>query len=407
MKLFRQIRKIILSKPEKEDIRGVLLSFIKENPVRNYTDNRHKVEKVPFLQLFFNHKPMVVTLIAAILIAFGGGTAAAAENTLPGDWLYPVKVNINEEVRAVLTASAEAKVAWDARRAERRLEEAEKLAQNGKLTTSTSRMLADKFEGFSNKANVRLEKLQTAGKLTEEQVEELKENFEVAIKAHDEVLSRIQDKAQEKEELKAVVESLREQASSTIKSRLEHEWKLLKDNTSSSTLKIAAENRKNAAQNKIAEVEKFIGNNFDKVSEDNKAEASKKLTEAKNIVVEGDKAYRETKYGEAIIKYSEAHRKAQEAQMYMTARFRLERKVEATSSTPVVFATGSLQFNNEKRQEVWDTRENLREVEQKLREEVKQAKEKIQEFKKEEREKIKEVIRQNKPEKTSTDTVSD
>lgn len=307
---------------------------------------------------------MIATLIVAILLAFGGGTAAAAENTLPGDLLYPIKVKVNEEVRAALAVTSEAKVAWDARRAERRLEEVEKLAEGGQLTTSTSQMLAGKFKEFSDKADARLEKLQTSGKLSEEQAQKLKENFEVAIKAHNEVLSRLQEKELEKGKLKSLVDSLRGQVSSTMKDRLEYEWELLKNNAST-TLKTAAENRKNAAQNKISEVEKFIANNENKVSAENKAEAMKKLEEAKKVVAEGDQKYIEGKYGEAIIKYSEAHRQVQEAKMYMTKRFHLEKKVNTTPTST-------------------------------LPDEVKHAKEKVQELKKEGKEKIKEKLKENK-----------
>jgi hypothetical protein len=346
---------------------------------------------------------MLAGLLIAAILAMGGGTAAAAENAVPGDLLYPIKTQVNEEVRAALAISPEAKAAWEAKRAERRLEESEKLAETGKLTTSTSAVLAARFTEFSQKANERLQKLQDSGKLTADQVQQLKENFEVAVKAHDEVLSRLQEKEQARAQLKAVVNSLREQASSTIKYRLEKEMKLIEEGTTT-TLKKVAENRKNAAQNKIAEVEKFINNNAEKVSAENKAEAIKKLAEAKGIVVEGDKVYGEGKYGEAVIKYSEAHRQAQEAQMYMTTRFRLERRLNATTSTPVVFASGTLQFNNEKRQAVWDAHENLKDLEQKLRQEVKDAREKMKEFKKETGEQIREMIKNNKPSPVATST---
>lgn len=408
MKLFRQLRKIKLTKPEKEDIRGVLLSFLKSNPVRNHVDIRHNIQKVTFLKIFLTSKPMIATLIAAILLAFGGGTAVAAENALPGDLLYPIKVKVNEEARIALASTAEAKVALEAKFAERRLAEAEKLAEGGKLTTSTSQMLANKFKEFSNKAEDRLDKLQKAGKLTEEQVQRLKENFEVAIKVHDEVLSRIQEKEQERENLKEVVDSLHEQASSTMKDRIEHEWELLKNNAST-TLKTVADNRKNAAQNKISEVEKFIKDNADKVSVENNNEAVKKLAEAKKVLAEGDKAYAEAKYGEAIIKYSEAHRKAGEAKMYMTRQFNLRKELrddDVTSTMPIV--TTTLRFDDEDKRERFNGRESLKNLEEKLREEVKQTRENFQELKKETGEKIREQLKnENRDESRDKDEEDD
>jgi hypothetical protein len=401
MKLFKHLKSIKLTKEEKQKSLDFLLARIE--PVRNYYNLRHNKQKAPLLHLLTNHKYMLAGLLIAAILAMGGGTAVAAENTVPGDLLYPVKTQINEEVRSALALGDQAKAAWDNQRAERRLQEVEKLAGENKLTTSTSAMLADKFKEFSDKASARLEKLQQNGKLSEEQAQQLKENFEVAVKAHDEVLSRLEERKQVREQLKTVVDSLKAQASSTMKERLEHEWELLKDNTST-TLQTVADNRKNAAQNKIAEVEKFIINNVDKVSAENKTAASEKLTAAKTTVIAGDQLYNGGKYGEAVIKYSEAHRQAQEAKMYLTTRFRLERRMNATSSTPPVFASGTLQFNNEKKQEVWDAKENLKEMEQKLREEVKQAREKAQEVKKDFREKMEE-FRKSKP-MPATTTVS-
>ncbi|MFZ2189600.1 MAG: DUF5667 domain-containing protein [Candidatus Magasanikiibacteriota bacterium] len=395
MKLFKQLRQLKLTKEEKEKSLDYILA--RTGLVRNQANYRHNQEKVTFLLLFTNHKHMIVGLLIAAILAMGGGTAVAAENTLPGDWLYPVKVSINEEVREALSISPEAKVAWENRRAERRLEEVEKLSSEGKLTTSTSAMLANKFEEFSKKADERLQKLQDAGKLTEEQVQNLKANFEVAVKAHDEVLSRIRDREEDREKMKDVVKSLHEQASSTIKDRLEHEWDLI-ENGNTTTLSNVAENRKNAAQNKITEVQKFIDNNTDKVSVENKAEANKKLSEATALVAEGDTLVVEQKFGEAIMKYSEAHRKAQEAQMYMTTRFRMERRMENTSSTPAVFASGTLKFANEKKQEIWDTHEGFKNMEQQLKEEVKQARETFRETKKQVDEKIKEEVKNNREE---------
>lgn len=418
MKFIRRLKKINLTKEEKRVSREFLLSFIDEHPVRNMSDNRHYKHKVTFLYLLFNNKPMFASLIAAILIAFSGGTAIAAENTVPGDLLYPIKVKVNEEVRLALAVSPEAKAAWDAKRAERRLEEVEKLSEKNKLTTSTSQMLAVKFEEFAKKADNRLQKLEDSGKLSDEQLLLLRNNFEVAIKVHSENIGRIKEKEQERTKLKAVFESLRNQTSSTIRDRLEHEWQILKDNTST-TLKVVADNRKNATQNKIAEVERFINNNSDKVSVQNKTESIKRLNEAKVKVAEGDKVYSEGKYGEAIVKYSEAHRQAQEAKLYMTTRFRLENRQSNSTSTFSMASTTvsttvstTLKFDDEKKQERFDIRKDLKNLEERLRGEVKQAKENFQDLRKEEMEKVKveiklrrEKLRETEDKNNSTTTV--
>ena len=78
-------------------------------------------------------------LIAACLIAVlgGGGLSYAAENSLPGDLLYPVKTNINEEIVSAIQFKQEAKIAWQEKMVERRLKELEDLKQKGKLNDKT------------------------------------------------------------------------------------------------------------------------------------------------------------------------------------------------------------------------------------------------------------------------------
>lgn len=59
---------------------------------------------------------------------------ALAENSIPGDILYPVKVSVTEEIRSSLALTSYQKVDWETTRMERRISEARLLAQAGKLT---------------------------------------------------------------------------------------------------------------------------------------------------------------------------------------------------------------------------------------------------------------------------------
>lgn len=73
----------------------------------------------------------VIALIAVIAtMAAGGGVAAAAADSLPGTWLYPVKLAV-EDVRLEFTAGPTAQAELALRLADERLAEMEALAQNG------------------------------------------------------------------------------------------------------------------------------------------------------------------------------------------------------------------------------------------------------------------------------------
>lgn len=98
---------------------------------------------------------MIATIL--ILLALGGGVSAIAETSLPGDVLYPIKVNVNEEVRAGLAFSNEADARFDIRRAERRLEEAHKLALKGEFNAEAKSKIEASFNSHIKEAEDEIE----------------------------------------------------------------------------------------------------------------------------------------------------------------------------------------------------------------------------------------------------------
>jgi len=127
----RAATKVRMDDTAREKTRALLSEYVKMRPVRG-------VEPLPFISLPANEFSLFfmrrsVPALAAVLVLIGGGTAAAAEGALPGDILYPIKVHVNEEMRATLATTPKAKADWQVSRAERRLEEAATLALSGKL----------------------------------------------------------------------------------------------------------------------------------------------------------------------------------------------------------------------------------------------------------------------------------
>ena len=129
--------KVSMDLASRERTRALLSEYVKMRPVR--AAEQAPVPSPVFtngLSVFFMRHSMPAFAVVFVLI-LGGGTAAAAEGALPGDILYPVKVYVNEEMRATLTVSPKAKADWAVDRAERRLEEAATLVLSGKLDDAT------------------------------------------------------------------------------------------------------------------------------------------------------------------------------------------------------------------------------------------------------------------------------
>lgn len=94
----------------------------------------------------------MVALVVILALFLGGGVSFAAENALPGDALYVVKTEVNENVRAALAVSAEADARWHANVAERRLKEAEALSARGELSGDVAAELGAKFNQHAEAA---------------------------------------------------------------------------------------------------------------------------------------------------------------------------------------------------------------------------------------------------------------
>lgn len=85
----------------------------------------------------FRFSTMKATLLIALVLA-GGGTSLAAENAVPGDALYPVKVHFNEGVKSAFAIGADSEARLQAKLLEERLAEAEALAAEGRLEGETA-----------------------------------------------------------------------------------------------------------------------------------------------------------------------------------------------------------------------------------------------------------------------------
>ena len=93
-----------------------------------------EVQRYSVFALFtnLNTRNMKATLLIALMLT-AGGTSFAAQNAVPGDVLYPVKIGVNENVKTAVTFGADAEATLQAQLLKERLEEAETLAKEGKL----------------------------------------------------------------------------------------------------------------------------------------------------------------------------------------------------------------------------------------------------------------------------------
>ncbi|MBP9717641.1 MAG: hypothetical protein KBD44_02905 [Candidatus Pacebacteria bacterium] len=157
----KQSDKIKLNASEQFLLREQITTFMEYHPlpavegeVRTTLslDNVFKATRVSW-------KKMSMSL-GLVAVAFVITVPAVAEYAVPGDILYPVKVQINEEVRSTLARTPYEKVEWEAQRIERRISEARVLAKAGLLTPEAEEAVADAVSQHRTNANAEIAILQ-------------------------------------------------------------------------------------------------------------------------------------------------------------------------------------------------------------------------------------------------------
>lgn len=195
-RLIRQLKKLKhlrLHAQHKQDIRGNLLVFMKEHPVRSDVAARQLTQKAlpSLIASLLNSLKIIPMPIAVILLSVmvGAGTLFAAESSIPGDILYPVKVRVTETLRAKLTTDAEARADWEIERAGRRAMEAEELTAEGELNVEARARVEEQIDAHLETAHSVAEELEAKGNTNAS--ERVESNIEQYLEAKATVLENL------------------------------------------------------------------------------------------------------------------------------------------------------------------------------------------------------------------------
>ena len=264
---------------------------------------------------------MAIILIFALVA--GGGTSFAAEHALPGDVLYPVKIEFNEQVRGLVSFSNEARAEWDVWRAERRLEEATELAVHGELNAEVRAEIENSFKSHSDKAQERLERSDDDVKAVS-----VSSDFETVLRVRERVLVGISAQAatSSKSEVDKLLIEVHDRVEKIGQTRVEAEGKASLDvNVATGT---AAQGHLKAAEKKVAEVTRFLASMKNKVQAGVYADAEAKLALASDTVIRGKANIEAKEYGQAFTTFQEAMRTAQEAKLIVATAHEAEIEME-------------------------------------------------------------------------------
>ena len=256
-------------------------------------------------------------IILALAVLFTGGASLAAESSLPGGLLYPVKVGVNERVGAMLAFSTEAKAEYESMLAIRRTEEMSQLVEKGEVSAVASESLQADFEIRASNFHERLAKLEADGKLG------------AAIEASSDFQARLASRlsvfanrvaatagsvnAQALTAFSATIESERSRLAGA-RARLESDFAA----SASAEAQSEAEARLRAAESKIAETSALIESRASAVSVETFTSAQGRVDVAESQMVEAKARLEAAAYGEAFVLFNRAFFTAVEAEALIT-----------------------------------------------------------------------------------------
>ncbi|HRH55850.1 MAG TPA: DUF5667 domain-containing protein [Candidatus Paceibacterota bacterium] len=161
--IFEQLKRITLASETRARVRAALSEYADLHTM----PERGAAPALSPLSVFFSRTRSVYAGALALVLVIAGGTQAslAAEGSLPGDLLYPLKVSLNEPVAMVLSVSSEQKAELSARFASRRVDEATALSSEGKLDDVAAAELATRFDTHVDRVAKETQTLEARGEL--------------------------------------------------------------------------------------------------------------------------------------------------------------------------------------------------------------------------------------------------
>ncbi len=367
---FKKIRDSLgsagLSERERTDIRLSLEAFISEHPARMPLLMRIWHPAYLFSGVFSSrhaHFGIRAASMALVLVmAIGVGTSYAAEDALPGNPLYPVKISVDEPIERATVASSQSQTQWDITLANRRLEEAEKLASTGLLTPSNAAIVQTQLTAVTQNFDQSVASIATstsdAATSTDAQaagaaqVTDAQSDLEAALSAHEQVLAAIASSSPSAQTAIApIIASVRAHASSARMARIAALAAL--DDSGSSTIKIAASGEMQDAESQLVDVRALVSATRSGNASTTSAQIGTDASDTAQTIHSGDSNLARGRFKQAFAAFQAATRSAKETQIDVQAQADLGASVtlpsvagdddvdDATSSDAAVTADAS------------------------------------------------------------------
>ncbi|MES3005487.1 MAG: DUF5667 domain-containing protein [Patescibacteria group bacterium] len=331
--LIEQLKAIKLTSVEKSDILARTFSVIEgieavTTPVK--TTQQFSFSSVTW-SLYINNRKFVPSLVIVALLFVTGGASLAAEGSLPGDSLYSVKINVNEEVRGLTAVTPESKARVAVEATERRLQEAATLSARGQLNDQTKSIVQSEFKKHATQVQSRVASLVSENNLTAAQ--EVAVNYESSLRAHEIILEKISsDQVDDStQHLSSLIDTVKTELATSTVSRVDIQSKEIQ----------ATLDPKASAENKIIEVRVITDEtinlrieNLALLSTTTAALVAGKIIEAQVLTVKAQGYMASSSYSEALTTLQQASTVLSDAEGAVSVEAGLDKDVKKALGVP-------------------------------------------------------------------------
>jgi len=305
-----------------EKVRQNLVHFIEaEEAVRVRETERHTIQRS--ISTRFTRFRFTTTVSAMLVLAvLGASTSFAAQRSLPGELLYPVKVGVNEQIVGLLQFSSQTKAHYEVELVDERLKEAVSLSVQGKLDATTTREIEARLETNISKTERSIDSLRTRGDT--QTAADVASDFESVLRVGSAVLGEAGKREDRAGSLKGRVDAVLHRASG-VRTEIETEvtspsGTSTEDGARSRNVESSAKRRIRDAEEAVQSVRTYVDANKDQVGEQAASDAKLRLDEVEKKLDRAKQEESDKSFGDAFNSGNEAVRAAQEVHGLTKAR---------------------------------------------------------------------------------------
>jgi hypothetical protein len=313
LKVLKHVR---MSEHKKAQLRREIAHYAREHPVQIPLSLKiYDTFFTRFSTRYFAFHPSFA--LASLVLCISVGTSYAAQSALPGEALYAFKTNVNERLEGSLAISSVAKAAWSTQQAERRLQEAEILATEGRLTPVATASLERGFDIAMQNFDSSITLLATNDR-HEENVADAQSSFEASLNAHSVVLNELAISSTSIDtNVQTLITRVKKRAKDANEARQKMELSLV-EKTDEKAKSSALQQKRNAEKSLVAM--RTLASSTDRLDATALASVEAVAAQAQQAITEGEEEIRKGNWGKAFGTFQSAVRNAQETKTNVDSR---------------------------------------------------------------------------------------